>query len=204
MAMKQRGPRERMVLSAAQLIRRQGVTATGVRDVVAHAGAPRGSVQHYFPEGKAQLVNEAVEWAGQYAGSRVDRFLGGVTRPTPGRLFAAMVRQWTDEYRSEGFGAGCPLAAATVDCAVASESTRVHVAAALDAWRRPVAAALADLGVAGRKAPALATVMISALEGAIILARAEHNVRPLTTVARELGPFLDGYVADSYHEALHR
>ena len=56
-----------MVLSAAALIRRDGVTGTGVRDVVAHAQAPRGSVQHYFPEGKQQLVGEALRWAGDFA-----------------------------------------------------------------------------------------------------------------------------------------
>jgi AcrR family transcriptional regulator len=190
-----RGPRERMVFSAAQLIRRRGVTATGVRDVVAHADAPRGSVQHYFPDGKQQLVNEAVDWAGRYAGSRIDRFLAGLSRPTPSKLFAAMVRQWIEEYRSEGFGAGCPLAAATVDCAETTESTRAHVAEALATWRRPVAQALTGMGVPARKAGSLATVMISALEGSIILARAEQSVGPLTTVSRELGPFLDGFLA---------
>ena len=46
-----RTPRERMVLSAAQLVRIHGVGATGMRDVVAHAEAPRGSLQHYFPGG---------------------------------------------------------------------------------------------------------------------------------------------------------
>ena len=59
-----RTPRERMVLSAAQLVRIQGVGATGMRDVVAHAEAPRGSLQHYFPGGKDQLIAEAVAWAG--------------------------------------------------------------------------------------------------------------------------------------------
>src|SRR4051812_23468853 len=90
-------PRDRMVFSAVQLIRRQGVTATGVRDVVADARAPRGSVQHYFPDGKEQLVGEAVEWAGRYAGSRIPRFLAGMSAPTPSKLFAAMVRQWIEE-----------------------------------------------------------------------------------------------------------
>jgi AcrR family transcriptional regulator len=182
-----------MVFSAAQLIRREGVTATGVRDVVAHAGAPRGSVQHYFPDGKEQLVNEAVDWAGRYAGSRIERFLAGMARPTPGRLFAAMVGQWVDEYRSQGFAAGCPIAAATVDCAHVSESTRQRIAAALDTWRQPIIAALRQIRVPARKAGAVATVMLSALEEAIILARAEQDVRPLTTIARELGPFLDSY-----------
>jgi AcrR family transcriptional regulator len=187
----QRGPRERMVFSAAQLIRRQGVTATGVRDIVEHAQAPRGSVQHYFPHGKEQLVTEAVGWAGRYASGRVDRFLASMTAPTPSRLFAAMVRQWIEEYRTEGFAAGCPLAATTVDCADASDAVRVAVADAFTAWRRPVARALIDMGVPARRAPSLATLMISSLEGAILIARAEQDTRALHTVARELGPLLD-------------
>ncbi|WP_067891090.1 TetR/AcrR family transcriptional regulator [Actinomadura chibensis] len=185
------GPRERMVFSAAQLIRRDGVTATGLRDVAQHAGAPRGSLQHYFPGGKEQLVNEAVEWAGRYASKRVAKFMAGMARPTPGRLFEAMVRQWTDEFRTAGFAKGCPVAAATVDCADSTGSTREATAAAFASWRRPVARELAGMGVPDRRADALATLMIGALEGAILMARAERSVRPLRAVARELAPYLD-------------
>ncbi|MDG9700795.1 TetR/AcrR family transcriptional regulator [Streptomyces sp. DH37] len=195
MAVSGRGPRERMVFSAAQLIRRGGVTGTGLRDVVAHAQAPRGSLQHYFPGGKEQLVNEAVEWAGRYAAKRVARFLAEMPEPSPSLLFAAMVRQWTDEYRSVGFASGCPVVAATVDCAESAESTREAAAAAFAAWNRPVAQALTDMGVPAGRAASLATLMISALEGAIVVARAERDVRALTVVARELGPLLDGGVA---------
>ena len=195
MAAPQRGPRERMVFSAAQLIRREGVTATGVRDVVEHAQAPRGSVQHYFPAGKDQLVNEAVDWAAHYAAARVERFVAGLSHPTPSRLFAAMVRQWTEEYRTAGFAAGCPLAAATVDCAESTESTRRAIAEGFTVWRRPVARALAEMGVPARKAASLATLMISTLEGAIIIARAEQDNRALTTAIRELGPLLDSHVS---------
>ncbi|MBK3640224.1 MULTISPECIES: TetR/AcrR family transcriptional regulator [Streptomyces] len=192
--MSERGPRERMVFSAAQLIRRDGVAATGMREVAAHAEAPRGSLQHYFPGGKEQLVNEAVGWAGRYAGRRVARFLAALDEPTPSGLFAEMVRQWTDEYGSAGFAAGCPVAAATVDCAESVPSTRQAVAAAFATWTAPVARALADMGVPEERAGALATLMISALEGAILIARAERDVRALTTVTRELGPLLDAAV----------
>ncbi|MCG3042122.1 TetR family transcriptional regulator C-terminal domain-containing protein [Streptomyces fenghuangensis] len=184
-----------MVFSAAQLIRRDGVAATGLRDVVAHAQAPRGSLRHYFPGGKEQLVNEAVEWAGRYAAKRVDRFLAEMPEPSPSRLFEAMVRQWTDEYRSAGFATGCPVVAATVDRAGSAESTRQAAAAAFDAWNRPVARALTEMGVPAGRAASLATLMISALEGAIVIARAERDVRALETVARELGPLLDAGVA---------
>ncbi|MFJ9814855.1 TetR/AcrR family transcriptional regulator [Streptomyces sp. NPDC101151] len=191
------GPRERMVFSAAQLIRRDGVGATGMRDVATHAGAPRGSLQHYFPGGKEQLVNEAVAWAGRYAGKRVARFLAGLDEPTPSGLFAAMAAQWTHEYETDGFAGGCPVAAATVDRASADASTREAVAAAFATWRGPVAEALTGMGVPAGRADSLATLMISTLEGAILMARAEQDVRPLTTAVRELGPLLDTAVAPS-------
>ncbi|MFF4650850.1 TetR/AcrR family transcriptional regulator [Streptomyces sp. NPDC001380] len=194
MADARRGPRERMVFSAAQLIRRDGVTATGMRDVAAHAQAPRGSLQHYFPGGKEQLVGEALAWAGRYAGDRVARFCAGMPEPTPGGLFAAMVRQWTDEFESAGFAAGCPVVAATVDCAGSAAPVRAAAADAFAAWTGPVARALAGMGVPAERAEPLATLMVSALEGAIVIARAEQDVRALATVARELAPLLDGSV----------
>ncbi|MBQ1093632.1 TetR/AcrR family transcriptional regulator [Streptomyces sp. B93] len=194
MAVSERGPRERMVFSAAQLIRRDGVAATGMRDVAAHAGAPRGSLQHYFPGGKEQLVNEAVGWAGRYAGRRVARFLAALDEPTPSGLFAEMARQWTDEYEAVGFGGGCPVAAATVDCAESTASTREAAAAAFATWTGPVSRALADMGVPKERTGPLATLMISSLEGAILIARAERDVRALTVVVGELGPLLDAAV----------
>lgn len=194
MTVPERGPRERMVFSAAQLIRRDGVGSTGMREVAAHAEAPRGSLQHYFPGGKEQLVNEAVGWAGRYAGNRVARFLAALPDPTPAGLFDRMVRQWTDEYESQGFGGGCPVAAATVDCAESAESTREAASAAFAEWTGAVARALADMGVPVDRCRPLATLMIGSLEGAILIARAERSVRALTTVSRELGPLLDAAV----------
>ncbi|MGW7212911.1 TetR/AcrR family transcriptional regulator [Streptomyces collinus] len=194
MATAERGPRERMIFSAAQLIRRDGVVSTGMREVALDAAAPRGSLQHYFPGGKAQLVDEAVCWAGDYAAGRVARFLAALPEPTPSGLFASMVRQWTDEYETAGFAGGCPVAAAMVDCAESVPSTRKAASAAFATWTGAVAQALTEMGVPGERAGALATLMISSLEGAILLARAERDVRALTTVARELGPVLDAAV----------
>ncbi|WP_225986993.1 TetR/AcrR family transcriptional regulator [Streptomyces spectabilis] len=192
----ERGPRERMVFSAAQLMRGGGVAAAGMRDVVARAQAPRGSLQHYFPGGKEQLVNEAVEWSGGYAARRVARFVAGLSEPLPSGLFAAMVRQWTDELESAPAATGCPVAAAVVDRGGSAESTRAAAAAAFDRWTRSVAAALTDMGVPAGRAGPLATLMISTLEGALLIARAERDPRALTSAVAELGPLLDAAVAE--------
>ena len=82
-----------MVYSAAQLVRERGVTATGVRDVVDRASAPRGSFQHYFPGGKDQLVSEALLWAGDFAAQWVACYGDGARRPTPSGLFTTWSRR---------------------------------------------------------------------------------------------------------------
>src|SRR2546429_9198229 len=54
--------RASMVRSAASLIRTRGVSATSFSDVLADSGAPRGSIYHHFPDGKAQLAADAIRW----------------------------------------------------------------------------------------------------------------------------------------------
>ena len=190
-----RTPRERMVLSAAQLVRIHGVGATGMRDVVAHAEAPRGSLQHYFPGGKDQLIAEAVAWAGGYAARRVARVAAKIEDPTPGKLFEAMAAQWRDEFTAQGYDAGCPLVATVADAAATSDDLRAAVGKAFDGWQRPVAATLSELGVPTARSESLAVLMLSAPAGAIVLARAHQDVAPLDTVVAELRPLLDGAVS---------
>ncbi|MEZ0064666.1 AcrR family transcriptional regulator [Streptacidiphilus sp. MAP12-20] len=194
------GPRERLVVSAAQLIRRDGVGATGMRDVAEHANAPRGSLQHYFPGGKEQLVNEAVGWAGRYAARRVTRHLdaldalGGQER-RPSGLLAAMVRQWTVELTATDYTFGCTIAAVTIDCAESSAPARVAAATAFAGWQAPLTAALGELCIPAARASSLATLVISSLEGALLIARAEQSVRAFEAMNAELGPLLDAAVA---------
>src|ERR687895_2392963 len=58
-------PRERMIQSAVVLFRERGVEGTSFSDVLEHSGAPRGSIYHHFPGGKAQLAEEATRYAGE-------------------------------------------------------------------------------------------------------------------------------------------
>src|SRR6516165_927506 len=100
-------PRERIVRSAAQLIRRHGVSGTGMREIVLQADAPRGSLQHYFPSGKEGLVGEALLWMGGVAARRVRRHLAALELAAPSALLAALVDDWRADLTDEGFVAGC-------------------------------------------------------------------------------------------------
>jgi len=186
-----------MVRATAELVRTKGVSATGLREVVAVAKAPRGSLQHYFPDGKDQLVAEALTWMGQVAVRRVEKVLASLDDRRPSSLLAGTVELWRSEFVSTGYGGGCPLLAAAADVAATDDELRSVIGAAFDGWLRSFSAALAHTGIPPQRAESLATVVISALEGAIVLARIHRDVAPLEAIARELGPLLDSAVASA-------
>jgi AcrR family transcriptional regulator len=179
-----------MVYSAAQLIRARGVAATGVRDVVEHAHAPRGSFQHYFPGGKDQLVGEAVSWAGEFAAQWVASYRRTTATPSPDGLLAHIIQPWKDEFARRGFERGCPVMATAADLAGAESAVTVPLRGALERWERAVADELGHMGVPAARARSLAVLMISALEGAIMWARVNRDVEPLDTIVTELAPLL--------------
>ena len=185
-------PRDRMVRSAAQLIRRKCVSGTGMREIVTEADAPRGSLQHYFPGGKEEIVSDALLWAGDMTAQLVRRNLRELKSRTPSALLAAIVDGWRRDLNREKFSVGCPLVAATADTAASSALLRDALRRAFDRWLEPLSESLIDLGVPVERSDNLALVIIAALEGAIILARVRRDVTPFDALVSELGPMLDG------------
>jgi AcrR family transcriptional regulator len=185
-----------MVRSAAQLIRRKGVSGTGMREIVVEADAPRGSLQHYFPGGKEELVSEALRWTGAVASSRVRRRADDLDPALPSALLVTIVDDWRAELAREEFAAGCPLVAAAADTAATSDQLRDVLKQAFGGWQAQLTESLLRLGVPAERAAGLAMIVISALEGAIILSRVRRDVAPLDALVAELGPVLDASAAD--------
>ena len=173
--------RARMVQSAATLIRERGIHGTGLREVVAHSGGPRGSLGRFFPGGKTQLVTEAIDVALADVFGDFERTLGEAE--TFPEAISAIVTPWRRLLVDHDFALGCPLAATICDAAD-NDSLRTHVSEAFAWWRASVADAYTRFGAPQADAEAHATVLMAALEGALILARAQRNIEPLDTVER--------------------
>ena len=173
--------RARMVQSAATLIRERGIHGTGLREVVAHSGGPRGSLGRFFPGGKTQLVTEAIDVALADVFRDFERTLGEAE--TFPEAIGAIVTPWRRLLVDHDFALGCPLAATICDAAD-NDNLRTHVSESF-AWSRvQVADTYARFGAPHADAEAHATVLMAALEGALIVARAERNIEPLDTVER--------------------
>jgi AcrR family transcriptional regulator len=163
-----------------------------MREIVTEADAPRGSLQHYFPGGKEEIVSDALLWAGDMTAQLVRRNLRELKSRTPSALLAAIVDGWRRDLNREKFSVGCPLVAATADTAAGSAPLRDALRRAFDGWLEPLSESLIDLGVPVERSDNLALVIIAALEGAIILARVRRDVTPFDALVSELGPMLDG------------
>jgi len=170
-----------MVRSAATLIRERGIHGTGLREVVAHSGGPRGSLGRFFPGGKTQLVTEAIDVALAELFGDFERQLNEAE--TFPEAISVIVTPWRRLLVDHDFALGCPLAATICDAAD-SDSLRTHVCELLTWWQAPVADAYIRFGAPPAQAKAHATVLVAALEGALILARAQRNTQPLDTVER--------------------
>src|SRR2546427_13005272 len=108
-----------MIQSAAVLMRERGIEATSFSAVLEHSGAPRGSIYHHFPGGKAQLVEEATRYAGEWTGRGLSAALEAGDVATAIDLFVA---GWRHTLESTDFAAGCPVVAATVEGAARDEA----------------------------------------------------------------------------------
>ena len=174
------GPRDRMIDGAVRLLARRGLQATSFSDVIEVSGAPRGSIYHHFPEGKDQLIEAALDAAGDVAIELLDRKAGA---PAP-EVAAWFLHIWREVLIRSDFQAGCAVMAVTV--AAESTTLRDHAAAVFRAWRARLAALLAEGGVPAADADALAASLIAGSEGAVALSRAERSLEPFDLVAGRL------------------
>jgi AcrR family transcriptional regulator len=160
----------------------RGVTATSFSEVVADSGAPRGSIYHHFPAGKQQLAEEAVDWTS----SRVLAYLRAIPPESGVQVLDAFIALWRQVVESSRGSSGCAVAGAALDTPDGEGGLLGVVRATFRSWVAALAERLQAAGVAAERAEPIALAALAAMEGALILCRAEGGAAPLDTVAQEL------------------
>jgi AcrR family transcriptional regulator len=191
-----RSPRERMVVSAALLIRERGAHATAISDVLEHSRAPRGSAYHYFPGGRTQLLCEAVDYAGEHVAGVITEASGAL------ELLDTLIDKYRRQLLDSDFRAGCPVAAVSVEAGEQSDRERMapvieRAAAVFDRWSDLIAQRFIADGIPPDRAGELAVLATTSVEGAILLARVRRDLTPLDVVHRQLRNLLLAEVAET-------
>ena len=171
-----------MIRSAALLMREVGVEATSFSEVLAHSGAPRGSIYHHFPEGKEQLIEEATRYGGDFIAAGV---AAALEKEDPVTALDDFARYWRAVLRDSDFAAGCPVVAATLE-GDRNPAAREAAGQAFNRWRLLLAQSLRRRGIERDRSRSLAMLVVASIEGAVIVSRAQCSSAPIDHVAKEL------------------
>lgn len=170
-----RGSRERMLDATETLLREQGLSGAGIQQVVARSGAPIGSLYHFFPGGKTQLVAEALRIHSDKARTLLEKFIGDTSKPLPERL-RLLTRTAAAGFDRAGADKSCAIGTVTLDLDSGSGVLRGICSGAFERWTAELAAYLPWRDEASRRS--FAEMIVITLEGAFILSRARQSGEP--------------------------
>lgn len=167
-----------------ELLRRRGYAASGLGEIVARSGAPKGSLYFHFPGGKQELAIAAMERSAVQLRDAMAAILDSSEDPDAGirRLIEALAAG----LEQSGFADGCPIATVALETTADSEPMRAAARAAFDSWLQVLSERLVVAGLDPAHAEQRAVLVLAAIEGGLILARARRDVSPLLAVSSQL------------------
>lgn len=176
--------RERIIRASLGLMRQRGYAATAVSDIVRESKAPRGSVSFHFPEGKAEIAAEVIKLMTQDIVDQIDASSKEATSAS--EVLERQIDAIGDRLSISGWSSGCPVAPLAIELAASADEVRQEAAAFFHTWRTQLALRLSAHELDADSAGRVAALAVYAIEGAIVAAKAEQTLDPLTLVASEL------------------
>jgi TetR/AcrR family transcriptional repressor of nem operon len=194
--------RRDIVEKAAPLFNQKGFEGTSLADLMQATGLQKGGIYRHF-SGKRQLAAEAFDYAWERA---VRGRLDGVADVPDG---VDRLKKTIDNFVERRAGlvpGGCPLMNTAVEADDGNPLLRARARRALQGWTERLSRITAegikknqiDRSVAPRK---LAQLIISSLEGALLISRLQNDEEPLRAMRQHLDEYLEQSVRAKLHPA---
>lgn len=171
--------RGRMLEAAIALMRASGLSGAGINEIIRTSGAPKGSVYHYFPQGKLQLAREALATYSTRVTAFIDAALS--SRRAPGRKVEALFAAFAARVEAGEFRQSCAAGTVCLDLDEGLDELQPVLAAMFAEWIAIIAGHF-DYGDS-RQAASFAGLLLTAIEGAYIRSRAERTSRAFREAA---------------------
>jgi TetR/AcrR family transcriptional repressor of lmrAB and yxaGH operons len=176
--------RESLINAACELFRARGYEGVGVAELLEKSGAPRGSLYFHFPGGKEEIGIEAVRRVGESVAQQFrDLHNSGVDIDT---LIERVFRATAKTVKDREFEASCPIAATAAGLGKHNPRLAAAVRDMFASWEREVAVAAIARGMAPKHAAEFAAAMLTSIEGALIVSKAQGTLHAHTASAKAL------------------
>jgi AcrR family transcriptional regulator len=187
--------RARIVTATAELFRRQGYNGTSVKQVIAAAGVPFGSLYHFFPGGKDELAEVTIATSGQAYQELYEAIADAASDP------ASAVTDFFEGAAAvlvgTGYADACPIGTVALEVASTNDRLRRATGAVFDGWVESMTSRLRAAGVGGDAARELAVVAVAAVEGGFMLSRAAQSPEPMRTAGRAVRRLVEAALAEA-------
>jgi AcrR family transcriptional regulator len=172
--------RGKIVDAAAGLMLNDGVAGTTIEDVCAAAGVGRSQVYHYFDD-KGELVRAVIERQAELVFSGQEPHLSHIQGWESWEAWRDFV---VEIQRNAGCVGGCPLGSLASELADEDELTRQILVTSFERWERAFRVGVQRMHALGLlRADAdtarLATMLLAALQGGLLLCQTRKDVAPL-------------------------
>lgn len=191
--------RDRIIAATNELFRRGGYNGTSLRQVTDAAGAPTGSLYHFFPRGKAELAEAVITETGA---SYLELFeLIAAAAASPGAAVGDFFDGAAETLEQSDYIDVCPIG--TVAREVANTNDRLRGAAdrVFMSWIESLGKHLETAGLTTTEATALATTVVAALEGGFVLARTRRDADVLRHTGHHIRQLVDSQLRDAHSRA---
>jgi TetR/AcrR family transcriptional repressor of nem operon len=156
----------------------RGFNGSGVQDITAAAGVPKGSFYNYF-DSKESFATEILEDYWQ----SIERRHGPIlydARLKPLVRIERFFNGLSQDHREHDFTLGCLIGNLSLELANGSEETRVKLADVLDRWEKALGACLREAQERSEldvdiDPDQLAAIVIEAYEGAVMRGKVQQN-----------------------------
>lgn len=169
--------KDRILEASAELLRRNGYTGTGMKQVAAASGAPFGSVYHHFPGGKEQLGAETIRLAGTYYQDLVTEVMAA--EPDPVSAVTACFEGAAQTLVETDYADACPIATVALEVASTNETLRVATAEVFEQWLATCSGGFELAGIEKGRSRELAFMLLCLLEGAFLFSRAMRSTESM-------------------------
>lgn len=174
--------RDIIIQTGAELITRNGFSATGINRVLSDAGVPKGSFYHYF-KSKDDFGLAVIDAYAQAYDDRLNATLGDSSLPPLERL-RTYLRTGEEEMTSCDYSRGCLIGNLGQELAAQNETFRDRLDRVFSGWESRFAACIAEARNTGDIPDDVdpedaAAFLLSGWQGALLRAKMARSVEPM-------------------------
>jgi AcrR family transcriptional regulator len=182
--------RERLVAAGIELFQRQGMAATGIKQILSLADARFSSLYHHFPGGKDELAGEVIRSAGVGYQRRVEEVWDQAADPVA--AMRAVFEGAAAVLKLSDYADVCPVGTVAMEVASTNEPLRQATADVYRSWLQAGQARFSAAGVDPEEARQLSLTVVVLLEGAFMLCRAGRSTEPMLAAGEMAARLVSG------------